>query len=270
MGFFIVGLIGDSARTDLLGWAEIRERSSLPWQWVTYALVHDGFWHLLANCLMLWWTGALVEREFGARAFVVVTLAGTLAGALTWWLTGLGGPGDGLLIGASAAVHALALVALLGRMEDRITVLLFFFLPVNMKVRWLVVGTSAFALAGWAFSELPHRHDWSGWKAAWVSTVAHSAHLGGLLVGLLAWRRLAQTETQDDGALRVMPSGSAYSDNPEFATAGEEEPSAPERLSQARARAELDALLDKISASGFGSLTPAEKHRLEELSARLR
>jgi hypothetical protein len=32
----------------------------------------------------------------------------------------------------------------------------------------------------------------------------------------------------------------------------------------------MDMLLDKISAGGFGSLTPGEKRRLEELSARLR
>lgn len=269
--FFIVGLVGDSARADLLGWAVIRERGTHAWQWITYALVHEGFWHLLGNGLMLWWTGAIVERERGPRVFVGVLTAGAAVGALVWWLTGVGGRGDGALVGASGAVHALALVALLGRMEDRITVLLFFFLPVNMKVRWLVNSTAVFALAGWAFSELPHRHDWQGWRAAWVSSVAHSAHLGGLLVGFLAWRRVGQTETSSGSAQETMPSErQAYSENPEFAHAGEEEASAPEGLSRARARAELDALLDKISARGFGSLTPGEKRRLEELSARLR
>ena len=52
--FFIVGLVGDSARADLLGWAVIRERETHTWQWFTYALVHEGFWHLLGNGLMLW------------------------------------------------------------------------------------------------------------------------------------------------------------------------------------------------------------------------
>ncbi len=270
VAFFIVGLVGDSARTDLLAWAAIQEREPRAWQWLSYALVHGGFWHLLGNCLMLWWTGAIVERERGARAFLGVMLAGAAAGALFWWLTGAGGGSRGTLIGASGAVHAVALVALLGRMEDRITVLLFFFLPVNMKVRWLVTGTAVFALAGWAFSELPSRQEWANWRAAWVSSVAHSAHLGGLLVGFLAWRRLTQTETGSGFAQRAMSERSAYSENPEFAHAGEEEASAPEGLSRARARAELDTLLDKISARGFGSLTPGEKRRLEELSARLR
>jgi hypothetical protein len=43
-----------------------------------------------------------------------------------------------------------------------------------------------------------------------------------------------------------------------------------EGLSPAQARAELDRLLDKISAKGFGSLTESEKRKLEELSTRLR
>ncbi|MGA0133055.1 MAG: rhomboid family intramembrane serine protease [Opitutales bacterium] len=267
--FFIVGLVGDSARSDLLGWAELRTPGARPWQWFTYAFVHDGFWHLLGNGLLLWWTGAIVERERGTRVFVGVLTAGTAVGALAWWATGLGGSGRGVLIGASAATHATILVALLGRLEDRITVLLFFFLPVNMKVRWVVALTAAFAVAGWIFSELPMRNDWRAWRPAWESSVAHSAHLGGLLVGLLAWRRGRQTETAPGYAQREMPDGrTAYSDHPEFAHAGEEE--APEGLSRARARAELDALLDKISARGFGSLTPEEKRRLEELSARLR
>jgi hypothetical protein len=45
---------------------------------------------------------------------------------------------------------------------------------------------------------------------------------------------------------------------------------AAEGLSPTQARAELDRLLDKISAQGFGSLTESEKRKLEELSARLR
>jgi hypothetical protein len=44
----------------------------------------------------------------------------------------------------------------------------------------------------------------------------------------------------------------------------------PSSLTKGQARAELDTLLDKISAGGFGSLTVGEKRRLEELSARLR
>jgi len=46
---------------------------------------------------------------------------------------------------------------------------------------------------------------------------------------------------------------------------------APEPTSSSLSpRAELDALLDKISAQGFGALSPHERQRLDELSQRLR
>lgn len=47
-------------------------------------------------------------------------------------------------------------------------------------------------------------------------------------------------------------------------------PPAAAAVDAAAAQAELDALLDKISASGLESLTSAEKRRLNELSKRLR
>ena len=279
VAFFILNLIQESAGADLLGWAMLRESAPLAWQWLTHALLHDGFWHLLGNCLVLWWTGAIVEREHGPRVLLTILAAGTLFGALAWALTGLGGDRSGLLIGISAGVYALMLVALLDKLDHQITLLLFFFLPVTLKVRWLLIATTLFAALGWAFSELPSRHAWPQWHAAWNDAIAHSAHLGGLLFGWLAYRRLNQTNLRVQDAPRQM-SSSASDDARTIARdayAAEEnsgeadnEAKSPSSLTKTQARAELDRLLDKISAGGFGSLTVGEKRRLEELSARLR
>ncbi|MBM3867923.1 MAG: rhomboid family intramembrane serine protease [Verrucomicrobia bacterium] len=279
VAFFILGLIQESAGADLLGWAMLREASPQAWQWLTHALLHDGFWHLLGNCLILWWTGAIVEREHGPRALLAVLAAGTLFGAFAWGLTGLGGDRGGLLVGASSGVYALMVVALLDKLEHRITLLLFFFLPVTLKVRWLLVAVASFTVLGWAFAELPGRHAWPRWHPAWDDAIAHSAHLGGLVLGWLAYRRLNQTNLRVQDAQDVMPSSSAedpraiareaYAAEAE-ADRPDHEAKAPASLTKTQARAEMDALLDKISAGGFGSLTPAEKRRLEELSARLR
>jgi len=266
--FFIVNLIQESAKADLLGWTILGERSLMTWQWLTHALVHDGFWHLLGNALILWWTGATVEREHGSRVLLAVLALGTLAGAAAWMLTGLGGPRDAQLIGISAGVYALMLVALLDKLDHQITLLLFFFLPVTLRVRWVLLVTALFALLGWAFSELPGRQAWAGWKPAWNDQIAHSAHLGGLLLGWIAWRYLQRTNAAPSYA-HIQEPMESEAPSPSF-----ESPSAtdaPERtLTRTQARAELDTLLDKISAGGFGSLTPAEKRKLEELSARLR
>jgi membrane associated rhomboid family serine protease len=279
VAFFILNLIQESAGADLLGWAMLRESSPMAWQWLTHGLLHDGFWHLLGNCLILWWTGAIVEREHGPRALLAILAAGTLFGALAWALTGLGGDRSGLLVGISSGVYALMLVALLDKLDHQITLLLFFFLPVTLKVRWLLIAITLFTALGWAFAELPGRHAWPQWHAAWNDSIAHSAHLGGLVLGWLAYRRLNQTnlrvqdaqgyvntsDSDDAGAI----ARDAYAAE-EISSGTNTEAKSPASLTKTQARAELDTLLDKISAGGFGSLTVGEKRRLEELSARLR
>jgi membrane associated rhomboid family serine protease len=268
VAFFILTLIEKSAGANFLGWALLRESAPLVWQWLTYALIHNEFWHLLGNCLILWWTGAIVEREQGPRALLAVLASGTLFGALAWALTGLGGDRSGLLIGISAGVYALMIVALLDKLEHQITLLLFFFLPVTLKVRWLLIVISLFTVLGWAFAELPGRHAWPQWHAAWNDGIAHSAHLGGLLLGWIAWRHLQRTSAGPSYAQIQEP---MESDAPRPSFEETTEVNTPERpLTRTQARAELDTLLDKISAGGFGSLTAGEKRRLEELSARLR
>jgi len=268
VGFFILNLIQESAHADFLGWMVLDENTLRPWQWLTHAFLHEGFWHLLGNCLILWWTGATVEQEHGPATFLKVLVGGALIGALTWYLTGLGGRHDSALIGISAGVYALMLVALLDKLDHQITLLLFFFLPVTLKVRWLLILTALFTLLGWGFSEFPARHAWGAWKPAWHDGIAHSAHLGGLIFGWLAWRYLNRTNWAPSYA-QVQEPMPTDAPSPAFETPTEENPSS-RPLTSAQARAEMDRLLDKISSGGFGSLTAGEKRRLEELSARLR
>ena len=205
--------------------------------------------------------------------------SGTLFGALVWALTGLGGDRSGLLVGISAGVYALMLVALLDKLDHQITLLLFFFLPVTLKVRWLLIAITLFTVLGWAFAELPGRHAWPQWHAAWNDSIAHSAHLGGLVLGWLAYRRLNQTNLRVQDAQGYVKTSEpddasaiardAYAAE-EISSGTNNEAKSPASLTKTQARAELDTLLDKISAGGFGSLTVGEKRRLEELSARLR
>jgi len=268
---FILGLIGSAARVDFHAGLGLSESHPLPWQPLTYALVHGDFWHLLGNGLILWWTGDIVERTYGRRAFWSVLAGGTVIGAAVWWLTGLGGgAAGGELIGASAAAYALMLVALLDKLEHQITLLLFFFLPVTLLVRWVLLLAAGFALSGWAFSELPSRHTWTGWHAVWSSGIAHSAHLGGLVFGWLAFRRLNQTNLTVQDAQEDMAPPPPTAPEPDVTRHDDEETAAVAPRTRQQARAELDLLLDKISARGFGSLSEADKRRLEELSARLR
>jgi membrane associated rhomboid family serine protease len=286
VAFFILGLIDHSAKADIIRQLTLSQGDLGAWRWITYSLIHLDWLHLLGNCLLLWWTGTIVEREHGRGAVLWTLFAGAAIGAASWFLTGLGGVnrldpnGDPMpLIGISAGVYALMLVALLDKLDHQITLLLFFFLPVTLRVRWLLIVTVLFALLGWVFSELPSWHNWPKWQPAWPDAIAHSAHLGGLLFGWLAYRRLNQTNfriqdaqgyvntSEPDDASAV--ARDAYAAE-EVSSGTSNEAKSPASLTKTQARAELDTLLDKISAGGFGSLTAAEKRRLEELSARLR
>ena len=264
VGFYLVGLVQDSTRTDLTSWAILPEINSAPWQWFTYAFIHYGFWHLLGNALGLWWLGKAVEEYYGEKVFYQTLSGGIIVGALFWWLTGVSGvrSENHVLMGISGGVYALMVLTLLDRLDEVITLLLFFFIPVNIKARWLLIILFTITVLGWGFSELPDRHEWTNWKPAldWArgTSLAHSAHLGGLFFGWLMWKYQNRTNHSSSDALSVMS-------NP-FA---DDKPPA-NRSKNGQVRAELDALLDKISVRGFGSLTESEKRRLSELSDQLK
>jgi membrane associated rhomboid family serine protease len=248
----------------LTGWAILSEVNSYPWQWFTYAFIHYSFWHLLGNALGIWWLGKTVEEYYGEKIFYITLAGGILFGAACWWLTGVNGvrSENHILIGISGGVYALMVVALLDRLDQEITLLLFFFIPINIKARWLLITLLAITIIGWAFSELPGRHTWENWKPSleWIigSKLAHSAHLGGFLFGWLIWKYENQTNLFGGNATKIM--------NAPFA----EDSPALSQSKHSQVRAELDALLDKISISGFGSLTESEKRRLAELSELLK
>ncbi len=147
-----------------------------PWQIVSYAFLHGSFNHLFFNMLGLWMFGAELEQVWGRNRFLVFYFASVVAAALTQLVVDalLGSPAP--TIGASGGLFGL-LLAFAMIFPNRI-ILLFFVIP--MKAKYLV------ALYG--LIEL--------YQGAYVlnSGVAHFAHLGGMLGGLLTlryWRRQA-------------------------------------------------------------------------------
>ena len=268
VGFYLVGLVQDSTHTDLTSWAVLPEINSAAWQWLTYAFIHYGFWHLLGNALGLWWLGKAVEDYYGEKVFCQTLGGGIILGAFCWWLTGVSGvrSENHILIGISGGIYALMVVALMDRLDQVISLLLFFFIPVNIKARWLLVILLVITLLGWGFSELPGRHEWRNWSPVldWAlgTSLAHSAHLGGFLFGWLMWKYQNQTNRLGRDAIHSM--STPFDDDHSTSL----QPKKGQKNSQVRA--ELDALLDKISVKGFGSLTESEKHRLAELSDQLK
>jgi membrane associated rhomboid family serine protease len=141
-----------------------------PWQVLTYAFLHGSMFHLFFNMLGLWMFGSELERLWGQRRYAHFLLAGVLAAAaaqlLVTWIVGSNAP----TVGASGGLFAL-LLAFGMLFPDRIIMPLF--PPIPMKARTFVIVFGALELAMGLFD---------------YGSVAHFAHLGGMVGGYLMFR----------------------------------------------------------------------------------
>jgi membrane associated rhomboid family serine protease len=142
----------------------------LPWQLVSYALLHGGIGHLFFNMLGLWMFGSELERVWGQQRYWQFLLAGVLTAALAQLLiTALAGS-NVPTVGASGALYAL-LLAFGMLFPNRVIMPLF--PPIPMKARTFVIVFGALELLLGLMG---------------VGGVAHFAHLGGMVGGFLMIR----------------------------------------------------------------------------------
>jgi membrane associated rhomboid family serine protease len=146
-----------------------------PYQLVTYSFLHGGVLHLLLNMYALWLFGTQIENVWGSRIFTIYyffcVVGAALVQLLVSSLTGEHYP----TIGASGGVFGV-LLAFGMRFPNQVLVLIF--PPVPLKAKWFVAIYAAIEL-------------WAGVTGS-EAGVAHFAHLGGMLFGLLLilfWRR---------------------------------------------------------------------------------
>jgi membrane associated rhomboid family serine protease len=133
-----------------------------PWTIISAMFIHEGFWHLLGNMIILYFFGTFLVRLIGSNWFVALYFVGGIVGnAFYLWL----GTPLSLAIGASGAVYAVA--GALVVMMPKLPVRLYFILPVPL---WVVV------LVFFGIFSIP----------GVVPGIAWPAHLGGLAVGLVA------------------------------------------------------------------------------------
>jgi membrane associated rhomboid family serine protease len=131
-----------------------------PTQFVTYMYMHGGFMHVFFNMLMLYFFGLEVEQVLGAkRFFLFYTLCG-IGGGLAHWLVSAAP-----VVGASGAVFGV-MVAFAMLYPDRTVYYLMFPIPAKYLVGIYVLLDLFGARQG-------------------GGTVAHFAHLGGALVGVV-------------------------------------------------------------------------------------
>lgn len=144
------------------------------WQPITYMFMHAGFGHIFFNMFALWMFGYVLENYWGTKRFVIYYMICGLGAAATHIAMSLifhmpAAP----TVGASGAVYGILLA--FGMMFPNERIYLYFLMPI--KAKWFVIG--------YALIEL-----YEGFFRA--DNVAHFAHLGGMLFGLiliLLWRR---------------------------------------------------------------------------------
>jgi len=220
-----------------------------PWSLITYSFLHAGFFHLLFNMIMLYYVGRIFFNFFDASRFYSVYFLGVILGGFFFLVAYSIFPAFTLsnspLVGASAGVMSLLIFVCAYLPAQEVRVLFF-------NVRLWQVGVF-FVL--YDLVMIPLNNNPGG----------RIAHLGGALLGYIFASRLAQGSdmgvafTSFINAIksvftpraRKAPLKTVYRNSGTTASNASKGKDAHQR--------KIDIILDKISKSGYESLTQVEK-----------
>lgn len=165
-----------------LNLAWIREGFLL--NFLTYGFLHGGIWHIVLNGIALYFAGNAVERYDTRGHALPVFLGGIVFGGLFWAACVAGfaaNPVAHTLVGASAGISALFGYFSIDNRASEIRAMLFFLFPVKMPAWMIFALIGGISVLGLVLGEIPSMR--AGGNASAAQSIAHSAHLGGLLFG---------------------------------------------------------------------------------------
>lgn len=220
-----------------------------PWTILTYSFMHSGFFHLFWNMYLLYFSSRLFLNLFPTKTFFNVYFLGVILGGVTFLLSYSIFPAfqnsSPVMVGASAGVMAV-FIFMTTYSPDQEVRLIFF----NIKLRYLGI---IFVLLD--VIQIPYGN-----------AGGHLAHLGGATLGYFYVRRLNQGV--DIGfpfevfRYRVL---SLFKRQANLKTAykSKSNKAAKKKVSiQEIDQNKIDYILDKISKSGYESLSQKEKNFL--------
>lgn len=242
---------------------------------ITFQFLHGGVWHLLGNMIGLYFFGRAVEALLGSRRMLALYLvSGTVGGLLQMALAVLfhnySDFFDARVVGASAGVFGLIAAFAVNAPDEPITLLLFFILPVTFPAKVLLWAEGGIALFGVLEPFMNRGSSGLGATSAGPG-IAHAAHLGGMLTGIVwirwlhaspslaFWRPFARRRSA-----RRESAGLAPKRAPRSSRRKPEELPPAEFISR-----EVDPILEKISAHGIHSLTERERQILEAARSKM-
>ena len=194
--FFLADVVLGFKGIDLSNWLGLHyfQASGFAfWQPVTYMFMHGNFGHLFFNMFALWMFGAAVENYWGVKKFLIYYFVAGIGGALVYELwqyidfnyimhvQDYSGVQISLnqtisvdqfmnrftMVGASGAVYGLLLA--FGMLFPNSLIYIYFLIPVKAKWFVLIYGGIEVLYCIFASSD----------------GIAHIAHLGGMIFGLL-------------------------------------------------------------------------------------
>jgi len=209
-----------------------------PWSILTYGFLHGGFLHLLFNMIALHYIGNLFIDYFTQKQLLTFYLLGTFFGGLLYMLSYNYFPlfegSNSILVGSSAGVSAIFMGIAA-------------YIP-NFEFKLPLIGFVKL----WIFAAIWVAFDVLGLVGA--NAGGHFAHLGGSLFGFLYVSNVSNKELNLlDGFFKLFkskkkPLRTVYK--------------APKKSEKNDNQQKIDSILDKISKSGYDSLTKAEKEFL--------
>lgn len=221
-----------------------------PWTLISYGFLHSGFFHLFFNMVMLNFAGRLFQTFFTQKQFLGMYLFSLLFSGLAYSIayTLLGG--EGIIVGASGAVLAVL---------TAVTV----YQPL-MELRLLLIGNVKL----WHVTGVILLLDVL--QISMSNTGGHIAHLAGAAFGVI-YMKLLQSGTDLSQPVTKIITFFATLGRPKSKSPFTRVHKNPQRKTtnatskvvlKDKKQQQIDEILDKISQSGYDSLTQAEKEFL--------
>ena len=237
-----------------------------PWTLLTYFFTHDEIFHILYNMLFLYWFGRLIDEYLGNRRLIGLYIMGGLAGGLLYLTMYNLVPyfqdqaDSARMLGASAAAFSVAVGA--ATLLPNYTFHLLFFGPVRIKyiVFFFIILSVAQSAGSNAGGNLAHLGG-ALMGFFYVKLLQNGTDLGRPIYWLAdGWNNLLKPKPAVKVSYRQRSSASTQA-SPYVSSPGSASISTPDQD-------EVDMILDKISRSGYESLTREEKQKLFRASQR--
>lgn len=139
-----------------------------PWQLITYGFLHGSFTHLFFNMFAVYMFGLPLEAGWGKHRFALYFITCVAGAGFVQLLAGLNSPFPYATIGASGGVFGLLLAYGLRYPNNTIMLLI---PPIPIKAKYFVWIYGAIELFLGVSGQMPG--------------IAHFAHLGGMMFGLI-------------------------------------------------------------------------------------